>query len=173
MLAPAVGWWSDPPQAGTWVGPGSRVGRLRSLNRRVDLVMPDGIAGTVVPHGNARVEPVGYGQLLFRLDPEPTGSGGASAAKSSQGSTETGLPRGARAVTSPTDGVFYSRPSPAAAPFVKVGDRLRPGQPVGLVEVMKTFHQIMYEGLDRAEVLELRCKDGEEVRAGQPLVVVR
>ena len=97
VLAPAVGWWSDPPHAGAWVGPGSRVGRLRCLNRRVDLVMPDGIAGTVVPHGNARVEPVGYGQLLFRLDPEPTGSGGASAAKSSQGSTETGLPRGARA----------------------------------------------------------------------------
>ncbi len=173
MLAPAVGWWSDPPPAGAWVGPGSRVGRLRCLNRRVDLVMPDGIAGTVVPHGNARIEPVGYGQLLFRLDPERTGRGGASSSKSSQGSTKAGLPRGARAVTAPTDGVFYSRPSPGAAPFVQVGDRLRPGQPVGLVEVMKTFHQIVYDGLDRAEVLELRCEDGQEVGAGQALVVVR
>ncbi len=173
VLAPAVGWWSDPPPAGAWVGPGSRVGRLRCLNRRVELVMPDGIAGTVLPHGNAGIEPVGYGQLLFRLDPERTGPGGASSSKSSRGSAQAGLPRGARAVTAPTDGVFYSRPSPAAAPFVQVGDRLRPGHPVGLVEVMKTFHQIVYDGLDRAEVLELRCEDGEEVRAGQPLVVVR
>ena len=173
LLAPAVGWWSDPPHAGAWVGPGSRVGRLRCLNRRVDLVLPDGIAGTVLPHGNAGIEPVGYGQLLFRLDPERTGPGGASSSKSSLGSAEAGLPRGARAVMAPTDGVFYSRPSPAAAPFVQVGDRLRPGQPVGLVEVMKTFHQIVYGGPDRAEVLELRCEDGEEVRAGQPLLVVR
>ncbi len=176
VLAPAVGWWSDPPPAGAWVGPGSRVGRLRCLNRRVELVMPDGFAGTVVPHGNARIEPVGYGQLLFRLDPERTGRGGASAARSPRASAEAGLPRGARAVTAPTDGVFYSRPSPAAAPFVRVGDRLQSGQPVGLVEVMKTFHQIVYGGPgfpDQAEVLELRCKDGEEVRAGQALVVVR
>lgn len=176
MLAPAVGWWSDPPRAGAWVGPGSRVGRLRSLNRRVDLVMPDGVAGTVLPLGHARVEPVGYGQLLFRLDPRPFGPGGTSPSKRARGSAEAGLPRGARAVTAPTDGVFYSRPSPAAAPFVQVGDRLRLGQPVGLVEVMKTFHQIVYEGPgfpERAEVLELRCVDGEEVRAGQALVVVR
>ncbi len=173
MLAPAVGWWSDPPQAGAWVGPGSRVGRLRCLNRRVDLVMPDGIAGTVMPHENARIEPVAYGQLLFRLDPEHAGPGGASSSKSSQPSIVAGLPRGTRAVTAPTDGVFYARPSPAAAPFVQVGDRLRPGQAVGLVEVMKTFHQIVYDGPDRAEVLELRCEDGDEVRAGQPLVVVR
>ncbi len=176
VLAPAVGWWSDSPQAGAWVGPGSRVGRLRCLNRRVELVMPDGVAGTVMPHTHARIEPVGYGQLLFRLDSERTGPGAAASSKSSRGSVESGLPRGARAVTAPTDGVFYSRPSPAAAPFVQVGDRLRSGQPVGLVEVMKTLHQIVYGGPGfpvRAEVLELRCKDGEEVFAGQALVVVR
>jgi len=130
----------------------------------------------VLPHEHARIEPVGYGQLLFRLDPVRTGPGGASSSKSSRGSAEAGLARGTRAVTAPTDGVFYSRPSSAAAPFVQVGDRLRPGQPVGLVEVMKTFHQIVYGGPgfpERAEVLELCCEDGEEVRAGQPLVVVR
>ena len=173
VLAPAVGWWSDPPQAGAWVGPGSRVGRLRCLNRRVDLVLPDGVAGTVVPHEHAGIEPVEYGQLLFRLELERPGSDGASSSTSSQASTKAGLARGARAVTAPTDGVFYARPSPAAAPFVRVGDRLRPGQAVGLVEVMKTFHQIVYEGPDGAEVLELRCEDGAEVRAGQALVVVR
>ena len=176
VLAPAVGWWSDSPQAGAWVGPGSCVGRLRCLNRRFELVMPDGVAGTVLPPTNARIEPVGYGQLLFCLDPERTGPVSAASSKSSRGSVETGLPRGARAVTAPTDGVFYSRASPAAAPFVRVGDRLQTGQPVGLVEVMKTFHQIVYGGPgfpDQAEVLELRCKDGEEVRAGQALVVVR
>lgn len=176
VLAPAVGWWSDPPEPGARVAPGSRVGRLRWLNSRVELVMPDGVAGTVLPHTLGRIEAVGYGQLLFRLDLEPTAPGKAASSKSARDSQETGLPRGARAVTAPTDGVFYSRPAPGAAPFVQVGDRLRTGQPVGLVEVMKTFHQIVYGGPgfpDGAEVLETRCADGEEVRAGQAVVVVR
>jgi biotin carboxyl carrier protein len=176
VLAPAVGWWSDPPRDGDWVGPGSRVGRLRCLNRTFDLVLPEGLAGTVVPETDARREPVGYEQLLFRLDPAPTSRGGAASSKSSAGSAESGLPPGAHAMTAPTDGVFYSRPSPGAAPFVKLGDRLQAGQPVGLVEVMKTFHQIVYGGPgfpERAEVLELRCQDGDEVRAGQLLVIVR
>ena len=54
--------------------------------------------------------------------------------------------------------------------------RVRRGDAVGLVEVMKTFNQILYQGPgfpDQAEVVEVRLQDAEEVRAGQVLVVVR
>jgi acetyl-CoA carboxylase biotin carboxyl carrier protein len=86
------------------------------------------------------------------------------------------LPEGARAIVSPTDGFFYRRPSPDAEPFVEIGARIRPGQPLGLVEVMKTFNQILYGGPglpDEAEILEFRAGDGAEVHAGQVLIVVR
>jgi biotin carboxyl carrier protein len=79
-------------------------------------------------------------------------------------------------VSAPTDGVFYRGPSPEAPPFVEVGSRVSKGQPVGLVEVMKTFNQIVYGGPgmpDEGEVLEIRCEDGAEVSAGQVLIVVR
>jgi biotin carboxyl carrier protein len=50
------------------------------------------------------------------------------------------------------------------------------GQPVGLIEVMKTFNPILYGGgelPDEAEVVALAAEDESEVRAGQPLVIVR
>jgi biotin carboxyl carrier protein len=53
---------------------------------------------------------------------------------------------------------------------------VRRGDAVGLVEVMKTFNQILYDGPgfpEEAEVVEVRCEDGQEVRVGEVLVVVR
>ena len=57
-----------------------------------------------------------------------------------------------------------------------MGAKLAAGQTVGLIEVMKTFNPILYGGgtlPDPAEVVEVLAGDGEEVRAGQTLVVVR
>ena len=79
-------------------------------------------------------------------------------------------------VRSPTDGVFYRSPALDAKPYVAVGDRIKTGQPVGLIEVMKTFNPIAYgaAGLpDEAEVVEVVAADGQEVRAGQALVIVK
>lgn len=176
VLAPAVGRWSRAPAAGDWVGPGSRLGLLRCLNRKFVLTMPEGVAGTVVLEPSGTPESVEYGQVLFRLDSAPATSGKTPSVRAARSSRTASVPRGAGTVTAPTDGVYYGRPSPTAEPFVQVGTRLCAGQPVGLVEVMKTFHQIVYGGpgfAEQAEVLEILCEDGQEVRAGQPLIVVR
>jgi biotin carboxyl carrier protein len=176
-LAPAVGWWIEPPPPGTVVGPGSSVGHLRCLNRLFRLIVPKGIAGTVERAAGSRVTEVGFGDVLFHLRPlieaVDADPHGAPAGPRSPGND---LPEGTSAVCAPTDGVFYRRPSPEAPPFVEIGGRVRTGQPVGLVEVMKTFNQIVYGGPgmpDEVEVVEIRCEDGAEVGAGQPLVIVR
>jgi biotin carboxyl carrier protein len=67
-------------------------------------------------------------------------------------------------------------PAVDAKPYVGAGDRVTRGQPIGLIEVMKTFNPIAYGGAglpDEAEVVEVVAADGQEVRAGQALVVVR
>jgi len=177
VVAPTVGFWSDPPHEGAIVGPNSSVGSLRCLNKVYRLVLPEGVAGRVMDTGHDRVNPVGYGDTLFRLlpilgdqDHGEVGQAPGSARRSSD------VPEGGEAVRAPTDGVFYRRPSPDAPPFVDVGSRVRTGQPIGLVEVMKTFNQIVYGGRgspEEAEVVEVRCEDGTEVSAGQVLVVTR
>ena len=77
---------------------------------------------------------------------------------------------------SPTDGVFYRSPAIDAKAYVQVGDRITTGQPLGLIEVMKTFNPIAYGGAglpDEAEIVEIAAADGQEVRAGQALVIVK
>lgn len=178
VRSPAVGLWIDAPDAGSPLGPGNTLGTLIRLNRRFRLVLPRDALGTVAPGVTSEHRlPVEYGQLLFHLDglaspadrSDGTVGGEASAASAD-------LPSGMYAVVAPTDGMFYRRPAPDAPPFVEAGSAIEQGQPVGLVEVMKTFNQIVYGGVGlprRAEVVEIRCDDVEEVRAGQVLLVVR
>ncbi|HEX5044268.1 MAG TPA: biotin/lipoyl-containing protein [Candidatus Polarisedimenticolaceae bacterium] len=177
VLAPAVGLWSAHPTAGALLSPGARVGTLTQGNRRRPLLLPAGISGRIVsPLPRDRVLPVDYGTLLFELAPLTAEElHPAEAADRTRHPAGMELPEGARAVVSPTDGVFYRRPGPGAAAYVEVGQTVRAGQAVGLVEVMKTFNQVVYGGPDlpeRATVLEVRAEDGAEIRAGQVLLLV-
>ncbi len=179
VLAPLVGTWTEHPHTGALVGPGSRIGLLSHLTKRFALVLPEGAAGRVA-HGlpRDRAVAVEYGQVLFELAAVEAVEGQALSEDAGTLGRPPGadLPPGTWAVLSPTDGVFYRRPSPAAAPFVEEGSRVRSGDPIGLVEVMKTFNQIAYGGPgfpEEAQVVEIRRTDAEEVRAGDVLLVVR
>lgn len=70
-------------------------------------------------------------------------------------------------VTCPLVGTFYSAPSPDAEDFVKVGDIVKKGQVLGIVEAMKLMNEIEsdYDGVVEA----ILVKDGETVEYGQPL----
>ncbi len=179
VVSPLVGIWTDHPHPGALLGPGSRIGFLAHLSRRFALVLPEGAAGKVaVGLPRDRALAVEHGQVLFELAPLDAGERqGLSADADRPGHPAgAGLAPGSWAVLSPTDGVFYRRPSPASPPFVEPGARVRTGDPVGLVEVMKTFNQIAFGGPgfpEEAVVAEIRCADSEEVRAGQILIVVR
>ena len=71
-------------------------------------------------------------------------------------------------VRSPLPGTFYRRPSPEAEPFVNEGDAVSPGDVIGLVEVMKTFHEIK---ADQAGTITAFLLDSEDpVDAGQDVI---
>jgi acetyl-CoA carboxylase biotin carboxyl carrier protein len=119
------------------------------------------------------VVPVAYGTLLFELAPL---TAEAWETPESRHPASADLPPGTRAVLAPTDGVFYRRAAPGSPAFVEQGQTVHAGQAIGLVEVMKTFNQVLYGGPDlpdRATVVEIRTGDGEEIRAGQVLLLVR
>jgi acetyl-CoA carboxylase biotin carboxyl carrier protein len=73
-------------------------------------------------------------------------------------------------INSPLPGTFYRARSPEEGPFVREGERVRPGDVVGLVEIMKTFSEVTAtnEGL----VDRFLVEDGDPVDAGQPLLVL-
>jgi acetyl-CoA carboxylase biotin carboxyl carrier protein len=71
-------------------------------------------------------------------------------------------------VTSPMVGTFYRSPEPGAAPFVDVGDSVRPGQTVAIVEAMKLFNPITCE--HAGVISAVLAENGEPVEFDQPLL---
>jgi biotin carboxyl carrier protein len=75
-----------------------------------------------------------------------------------------------KTIKSPLPGTFYRRPSPDADPFVSEGDSVEPGAVIGLVEIMKSFHEVKSED---SGVVERFLIDSEDaVEAGQDIAVL-
>ncbi|OUL21899.1 acetyl-CoA carboxylase biotin carboxyl carrier protein [Nostoc sp. 106C] len=71
-------------------------------------------------------------------------------------------------VPSPMVGTFYRAPAPGEAAFVEVGDRIRSGQTVCIIEAMKLMNEI--EAEVSGQVMEILVQNGEPVEYGQPLM---
>ena len=75
--------------------------------------------------------------------------------------------KGGNVVKSPLVGTFYAAPSEDAQPFVKVGDTVKKGQTLAIVEAMKLMNEIEseFDGV----VTEIRVENEDNVEYGQPL----
>ena len=73
-------------------------------------------------------------------------------------------------VKSPIVGIFYDTPSPDAEPFVKVGQRIKKGDTLCIIEAMKVMNEI--ESEFEGEILEILCKKGTMVEYNQPIMVI-
>ena len=74
-------------------------------------------------------------------------------------------------IKAPLVGTFYVAPSEGAEPFVSVGDKVKKGQVIGIVEAMKLMNEVEseYDGTVAAILVE----NGEMVKYGQPLMVIQ
>ena len=74
------------------------------------------------------------------------------------------------AVTSPMVGTAYGAPAPDAKPFIEVGQKIKEGQTLLIVEAMKTMNQI--PSPRSGTVTAILFEDGQPVEYGEPLVVI-
>ena len=94
----------------------------------------------------------------------------APAAPVDDGSAEEAA-SGLETVTAPMVGTFYRRPRPDAEPFVSVGDRVRKGQVLCIIEAMKLMNNI--EAEHDGEIVETFPEDGAAVQFGDRLFAIR
>ncbi len=73
-------------------------------------------------------------------------------------------------VPAPMVGTFYHAPAPNEPPYVQIGDEVRPGDVVGLIEAMKIMNEIECEVHGR--VVQLMVDNAQPVEYGQPLMVI-
>ncbi len=76
-----------------------------------------------------------------------------------------------KTVNSPLVGTFYSASSPDAAPYISVGDTVKKGQVIGIVEAMKLMNEIECE--HDGVVTEIMVNNGDMVEYGQVLVKIK
>jgi acetyl-CoA carboxylase biotin carboxyl carrier protein len=76
----------------------------------------------------------------------------------------------ANAITAPMVGTVYASPEPGAPPFVRVGDQVKDGQTLLIIEAMKVMNQI--RSPRAGTVTQIFVRDGSPVEYGEPLLVV-
>ncbi len=73
-------------------------------------------------------------------------------------------------IKTPLPGTFYRRPSPDADPYVGEGDSVKAGDVVGLIEIMKTFHEIRSD--TDGVVARFLVENEDLVDAGQDIIAL-
>ena len=93
-----------------------------------------------------------------------------SAPQSALATPESSAGKSGDFITSPMVGTFYHRPSPDADPYVKVGDVIKKGQTIGIIEAMKIMNEI--EAEFDCKILAIETGDGQPVEFGSHLIKV-
>ncbi|MFT6398001.1 MAG: biotin carboxyl carrier protein [Bradymonadia bacterium] len=163
LASPAVGTFTPARRDGQIVEAGDELGILRILNREVSVVVPECVSGRLLNGVTERGVPVAYGSLMFSVEPSELAANTVSVGDATQHGT---------VVRAQMDGQFYQRPSPEEPTFVSVGERIGPGTKIGLIEVMKFFYPVVYEGVGEVTITELIAGDSAPVEAGDGLIAV-
>ncbi|WP_454723056.1 MULTISPECIES: acetyl-CoA carboxylase biotin carboxyl carrier protein [Cupriavidus] len=149
---------------------------LRKLKTLIDLVAESGISELEVTEGEGKVrivkappQVVAAPLAMQPMQALPPAAAAPAAAVASAEPASPQLPAG-HVVTSPMVGTFYRAPSPGAAAFVNVGDTVKEGQTVCIIEAMKLLNEIES---DKAGVIkEILVENGQAVEYGQPLFII-
>ncbi|WKX73257.1 biotin/lipoyl-containing protein [Streptomyces sp. XD-27] len=151
--------------AGSSAGPPRRV-RVQHGQTTVEVEWADPEAGPTAAAPTRTGADTGMGAAAVRTAPEavPTGAEAVRTGPEPGGPPEAG----GHFVCAPTVGTFYRSPEPGAPPFVSVGDTVRAGQPVGILEVMKMMSRVEADTAGR--VVEILASDGQPVEFQQRLV---
>jgi acetyl-CoA carboxylase biotin carboxyl carrier protein len=150
------------------------------IKQLIQLVTESGINELEVQRGEnrVRIQARGASHETFVAVPthSPAPASSSHPAPAPAASASAPAPSGAAAqdatlVKSPIVGTYYDAPSPGAAPFVKVGDNVEPGQVLCIIESMKLMNEIEAEvsGTVVAKLME----NGRPVEYGEALFAIR
>ena len=148
---------------------------IRKIKKLIELLEESGIAEIEIKEGEEAVRisrmPAGgvAAQPLPQAQPSPPPAAVAAAAPVAEAGAPKPKPN-EHVVTAPMVGTFYGSPSPGAKAFVEIGDEIKVGQVLCIIEAMKMMNQIESDKAGR--ITSVMAKNGDPVEFGQPLFVV-
>ena len=153
---------------------------LRKIKKLIDLLEESNLAEIEIkegeesvrlartPRGTQVAAPVMHAPAPIAHAPAPA-MPMAPAAEGASGAGKSDLPDG-DVVRAPMVGTFYASPAPDKPPFVTVGQAVKAGDTLGIIEAMKMFNPI--EAEISGTVLKILAESGQPVEFDQPLFVV-
>ncbi|HEU5176925.1 MAG TPA: acetyl-CoA carboxylase biotin carboxyl carrier protein [Burkholderiales bacterium] len=147
---------------------------LRKLKKLIDLVQESGIAELEITEGEEKVKIVKGGVVSVSATPMMAMPAAAPVA-----AAPAGAPAAAEApdagqeghvVKAPMVGTFYRSPSPDAKAFVEVGQAVKEGDTICIIEAMKLMNEI--EADASGVVKAILVENGQPVEYGQPLFIL-
>jgi acetyl-CoA carboxylase biotin carboxyl carrier protein len=156
---------------------------IRKIKKLIELLEESGIAEIEIKEGEeaVRISRMPAGALVHALPPTalaaslPAGAGAptAAAVTAAPAAAENAAAKpkpNEHVITAPMVGTFYASPSPGAKAFVEIGDEIKVGQVLCIIEAMKMMNQIEADRAGR--VTSIMARNGDPVEFGQPLFVV-
>jgi acetyl-CoA carboxylase biotin carboxyl carrier protein len=144
---------------------------LRKLKKLIDLVQDSGIAELEITEGEEKVRITSKlaGQAMYAPQMMAAPMPVAAATVAAVVDSEPAQPEG-HVVKSPMVGTFYRTPSPNAKSFVEVGQTVKDGETLCIIEAMKLMNEIESDvaGVVKAILIE----NGQPVEYGQPLFII-
>lgn len=151
---------------------------IRKIKKLIELVEESGITelevseeeGTVrISRAAPAVAPAAV-QYVAAPQQAPVSAAASTASAPAQEASSVSSEVSGHAVLSPMVGTFYRSPSPEAKPFIEVGQQVKVGDALCIVEAMKMMNRIE---ADKAGVVKaILVNDGEAVEFDQPLIVI-
>jgi acetyl-CoA carboxylase biotin carboxyl carrier protein len=149
---------------------------IRKIKKLIELLEESGLAEIEITEGeeSVRIARVTQGPPAIShtipvhapIAPPPA----AAPAVAPPAAEAAPAPRNENLVTAPMVGTFYASPAPGAKAFVEVGQEVRVGQVLCIIEAMKMMNQI--ESERAGKVVAVLAKNGEPVEFGQPLFAI-
>jgi acetyl-CoA carboxylase biotin carboxyl carrier protein len=150
---------------------------IRKVKKLIELLEESGIAEIEIKEGEeaVRISRMPTGGMVPQYYAAPAAAPVAAAPVAAAAASAAPVPLARRKddeniVPAPMVGTYYAAASPTAKPFVQVGDEVKEGQVLCIIEAMKMMNQIESDRAGR--VTAIMCKNGDPVEFGQPLFVV-
>jgi acetyl-CoA carboxylase biotin carboxyl carrier protein len=149
---------------------------IRQIKRLIELLEESGLAELEISEGEESVRIARFTQgapaqpQALQISMPATAQAAGPAQPAAAAATQSPAARDENLVTAPMVGTFYASPAPGAKSFVEVGQEVRVGQVLCIIEAMKMMNQIESERAGR--VVAVLAKNGEPVEFGQPLFAI-
>ncbi|MGH8170123.1 MAG: acetyl-CoA carboxylase biotin carboxyl carrier protein [Steroidobacteraceae bacterium] len=157
---------------------------IRKIKKLIELLEESGIAEIEIKEGEEAVrisrmpaagmmQPMLPPQAWFgpaQAAPLPLAAPGEAPGQGAAAESATKPKPNEHVITAPMVGTFYASPSPGAKAFVEIGDEVKVGQVLCIIEAMKMMNQI--EADHSGRITSIMARNGDPVEFGQPLFVV-